>query len=151
MPRAESRSYGNDMASPLYTTDILRLAAETINWPRLSAPHLSVERRAPLCGSSLQLDLETDADGRIAAIGMRPQSCAMGQASATLFARHAIGKDAAAIRTVQDALRGWFSGQNDAPDWPDIELLAAAKDYPARHGAILLPYVAALAALEGEE
>lgn len=139
------------MASPLYTTDILRLASETVNWPRLEAPRFSVERRALLCGSSLLLDLDIDTDGRICAIGMRPQSCAMGQASATLFARHATGKDAAAIRAAHDAMQGWLGGEGHAPDWPGIEMLAAAKNYPARHGAILLPYVAARAAFEGEE
>ena len=138
------------MATPLYTTDILRLASETVQWPRLSAPKLSVERRAPLCGSALILDLDTDADGRITAIGMRPQSCAMGQASATLFARHAMGKDAASIAAAQDALQNWLGGEGEAPDWPQIDILAAAKDYPARHGAILLPFLTARAALEGQ-
>ena len=147
---AESRSYGKRMATPLYTTEILRLASETIHWPRLDNPRFSVERRAALCGSSLLLDLETDSHGRIAAIGMRPQSCAMGQASATIFARHAKGKDAAAIRAAHETLQSWLGGKSDAPDWPDIDMLSAARDYPARHGAILLPYVAARAALEGE-
>ena len=35
-------------------------------------------------------------------------------------------------------------------EWPGFDLLAAARDYPARHGAILLPFDAAVAAL-GEQ
>ena len=50
------------MATPLYTTDILRLATETLAWPRLDAPDLTAERRAPLCGSTLILDLALDDD-----------------------------------------------------------------------------------------
>jgi hypothetical protein len=42
----------------------------------------------------------------------------------------------------------WFGGKDIVPDWPGFELLAAARDYPARHGAILLPFDAAIAALE---
>ena len=34
------------------------------------------------------------------------------------------------------------------PDWPGFDLLAPARDYPARHGAILLPFDAAIAAFE---
>lgn len=140
------------MAAPLYTNEILRLATGTVEWPRLEHPDASVERRAPLCGSSLMLDLALDDDGRIAAVGMRPQSCAMGQASATLFARHAVGKDKAQIVAADTAMRDWLTGKSDAlPDWPEIEILAPARDYPARHGAILLPFDAARAALEGEK
>ena len=139
------------MAAPLYTNEILRLATGTVEWPRLDHAHASVERRAPLCGSSLLMDIALGDDGRIAAVGMRPQSCAMGQASATLFARHAVGKDKAQIVAADTAMRDWLTGKSDAlPDWPEIEILAPARDYPARHGAILLPFDAARAALEGE-
>jgi len=34
-----------------------------------------------------------------------------------------------------------------APDWPDLALVAPARAYPARHGAMLLPWKAAAAAL----
>jgi hypothetical protein len=33
------------------------------------------------------------------------------------------------------------------PDWPGVEAIAAARDYPARHGAIMLPWTAARDAL----
>lgn len=139
------------MAPPLYTNAILRLATETLNWPRLDSADVTVEQRAPLCGSNLLLDLAFDMDGRIEAVGMRPQSCAMGQASATLFARHAIDRNAQDMNKAHAAIQNWLRSKNDPdgmPDWPDIELLAAARDYPARHGAIMLPFDAAVAAFE---
>ncbi len=137
------------MAEPLYTTQILRLATETLHWPPLAAPDRRAERRAPLCGSALVLDLALDDADRIAAVGMKPQSCAMGQAAATLFARHAAGKGAAEIAAAHDAMTAWLSGASETPpDWPEIELLAPARAYPARHGAMLLPFAAARAALE---
>ena len=135
------------MAAPLYTTAILRLATETLAWPRLEAPDFTAERRAPLCGSTLILDLAVDDMDVISAVGMRPQSCAMGQASATLFARHAIGHSKTDVIAVHTALQAWLAGKNDiAPDWPEIEILTPARDYPARHGAIMLPFDAAVAA-----
>jgi hypothetical protein len=33
------------------------------------------------------------------------------------------------------------------PDWPDIQQIEPARDYPGRHGAIALPWKAALDAL----
>ncbi|QYU66279.1 hypothetical protein J4558_14920 [Leptolyngbya sp. 15MV] len=41
----------------------------------------------------------------------------------------------------------WLSGAGPRPDWPGLELLEPARAYPARHAAILLPWKAALAAL----
>lgn len=137
------------MATPLYTTEILRLATETVNWPRLDAADVTVERRAPVCGSSLLLGVALDEAGRIEAVGMRPQSCAMGQASATLFARHAAGKDKDEIGSALAAMKAWLSKESDAlPDWPEIAILAPARDYPARHGAMLLPFEAAKVAFD---
>ncbi|MGB3320231.1 MAG: iron-sulfur cluster assembly scaffold protein, partial [Sphingopyxis granuli] len=49
------------------------------------------------------------------------------------------------------AIAGWFAGEGAAPDWPGFDLLAPARDYPARHGAILLPFDAAVAALAGAD
>lgn len=132
------------MAEPLYTTAILRLATATVNWPRLAAPDVTVEKRAPLCGSTLVLDLALDESGRILALGMKPQACAIGQAAATLFARHAVGRNGTDIAAAHDALVVWLAGTSEtSPDWPEIEQLALARAYTARHGAILLPFAAA--------
>jgi hypothetical protein len=38
----------------------------------------------------------------------------------------------------------------ELPDWPDFSLLEAARDYPGRHGALQLPWRAALDALSKE-
>jgi len=83
-------------------------------------------------------------------IGMHVEACALGQASATLLARHAAGRNLAEIRAARSAIASWFAGEGGLPEWPGFDLLAAARDYPARHGAILLPFDAAVAALEGQ-
>ncbi|MGB3802536.1 MAG: iron-sulfur cluster assembly scaffold protein, partial [Sphingopyxis granuli] len=65
--------------------------------------------------------------------------------------RHAPGRSLADLRAARDAIAGWFAGEGAAPDWPGFDLLAPARDYPARHGAILLPFDAAVAALAGAD
>ena len=52
------------------------------------------------------------------------------------------------VHAARDAIAGWFAGEADFPDWPGFDLLAAARDYPARHGAILLPFRTLVAAIE---
>lgn len=136
------------MSAALYNRDILALAVATADFPPLDAPRHRVSARAPLCGSAIILHLDTDEAGRIAGVGLHVEACALGQASAALLARHAAGQGLAEIRATRDAMAAWFKGEGDEPRWPGFALLAPARDYPARHGAILLPFDAAIAALE---
>ncbi|MGL3819727.1 iron-sulfur cluster assembly scaffold protein [Sphingopyxis sp. R3-92] len=137
------------MSAPLYNRDILSLAvAAAEHLPNPDARY-RVSARAPLCGSAILLDLDTDPAGRVTTVGMHVEACALGQAAATLLARHAPGRDLTELRSARDAIAAWFGGSDSAPpDWPGFELLAPARDYPARHGAILLPFDAAIQALE---
>jgi len=138
------------MSAPLYNRDILALAVATADFPLLeNARRASL--RAPLCGSRIVVDVDTDADGIVQAVGLHVEACALGQASAALLARHAPGRGLPELRAARDAIAAWFTGEGGVPDWPGFDLLAAARDYPARHGAILLPFDAAVAALDTAE
>ncbi len=131
------------VSAPLYTRDILRLAASIPHLGRLAGPHASVEKRAPLCGSLVTIDLALDDAGRVMTLGQDVKACALGQASAALMGRHVIGRTSDELAAARDALAAFLTGSRDDPgDWPGIEALAVARNYPARHGAILLPFEA---------
>ncbi|HWK41528.1 MAG TPA: iron-sulfur cluster assembly scaffold protein [Croceibacterium sp.] len=134
-------------AASLYTPELLALAVELANVPPLDGADAAAEARSPTCGSTLAVDLTLDAAARIDRIGMRVRACAVGQAAAAIFARHAAGRDLADIAAAVDALDAWLTNDEPQPDWPDLALIAPARAYPGRHGAILLPWKAALAAL----
>ncbi len=135
------------MSGDLYTRDLLRLAVESARYPLLDAPDARVERRSPLCGSRITLDLAFDGDARVRAVGMAANACAVGQASAALLAGAVIGQDAEAVTRTLDDMNAWLAGTRDAPpDWPGIEAIAAARATPGRHGAMRLPFEAARAA-----
>lgn len=105
------------------------------------------EARSRSCGSTLSVRLSVDEEGRIVRAGCRAHACAVGQAAASVFLAAAAGRDRAGIAAARQALALWLAGDGESPDWPGIELLAPARAYPARHGAILLAWDAALAAL----
>ncbi|MGN7931162.1 MAG: iron-sulfur cluster assembly scaffold protein [Sphingopyxis sp.] len=136
------------MSAPLYNRDILALAVATAEYLPIADARHRVSKRAPLCGSAIILDLDTDEAGRVTRVGMHVEACALGQASAALLARHAPGLGLVELRAARDGIASWFAGADAQPDWPGFDLLAAAQGYPARHGAILLPFDAAIAALE---
>ena len=134
-------------AQKLYTPEMLGLAVELARWPLAQTLTLRGDARSPSCGSTLAVALALDEEQRIEQIGMQVRACAVGQAAAAIFARHAAGRGAAEIDAALDRLDAWLAGEGAMPDWPDLELIAAASDYPGRHGAILLPWRAASSAL----
>lgn len=132
------------MKTTLYTPAILRLAASIPHEGRLDGPAASAERRSPVCGSRVRVDVATDADGRIAAIGQEVSACAFGQASASLMGAHAIGRSAAEIGAARDRLSDFLAGSRDDPgDWPGLDVFAPARANTSRHAAIMLAFDAA--------
>ena len=135
------------MNAPLYDTALLRLAATIPHLGRLQAPHGTAEKRSPVCGSRVIVDVKLDSDGRIAALGLEVSACALGQASANLMASHAIGRSSQELADARDALAAWLAGErNDPGSWPGLDQLARARSHPGRHGAIRLPFEAVTAA-----
>jgi NifU-like protein involved in Fe-S cluster formation len=128
----------------LYNRDILRLAAAIPHLGRLEAPEGSSERRSPVCGSRVAVDLVLDDEGRVAALGQEVKACALGQASAALMGANALGRSPDEIARARDAFAAWLRGERDDPgDWPGLAVFAHARAYPARHASILLAFEAA--------
>ncbi|MBX9859443.1 MAG: iron-sulfur cluster assembly scaffold protein [Sphingomonas sp.] len=129
------------MTTPLYNQQILRLAASTPA-ARLTAPMASVEKRSPVCGSRVTVDVDVDREGRVRAIGLLVRACALGQASATLMAAEAVGKSPTELAEVRDALAAWLAGEGTMPDWPGIDIFTPALPHSARHASIRLAFEA---------
>jgi NifU-like protein involved in Fe-S cluster formation len=134
-------------ADKLYTPELLALAVALADFPPDPSLPLHGEARSKSCGSTLAADLALDAAGRIEMIGMRVRACAVGQAAAAIFARAALGKSRDDIDAAGAAIEGWLAGTGDMPDWPGLAAIGAARAFPARHGAIMLPWTAARGAL----
>ena len=130
-------------AEKLYTEQVLGLATQLAAWPWDEDLPLQGSARSRSCGSSLELGLALDRQGRITRLGLRTQACAIGQAAAAIFAGGAQGRDGAAIHAAADALTGWLAGEEAMPNWPGLEALSAARSVPGRHGAIMLAWNAA--------
>ncbi|RED15932.1 iron-sulfur cluster assembly scaffold protein [Parasphingopyxis lamellibrachiae] len=131
------------MSAALYNAEILRLAVEIPHQVRLPSPHASVEKRSPVCGSRVTVDLEMGPDGRVAVLGQEVRACALGQASASLMARHAIGRTLAELSDARDALTDFLASRRSDPGgWPGLEIFAPAIPHKARHASIRLAFEA---------
>ena len=136
-----------DRPATLYTAEILALAASLAEFPAVGSLPLTGSARSPSCGSNLAIHMALNSDGHIERIGIAAHACAIGQASAAVFAGAAIGRDLHGIAQAEADIAAWLAGNADMPDWPGLASIAPAAAYPARHGAILLAWKAALSAL----
>ena len=131
------------MSAALYNTSILRLAASIPYDARLPHAQGTAEKRSPVCGSRVTVDVMLDGEGRIAALGQEVRACALGQASASLMGAHAIGRSAEELAEARDAVTAFLAGERDDPgDWPGLDIFGPARDYPARHPSIRLAFEA---------
>ena len=132
------------MPTALYNRDILRLAASIPHQRRLERPDASAEKRSPVCGSRVAVDVILDGGGRVAALGQEVKACALGQASASLMGAHALGRTARELAEARDALAAYLEGAREDPGiWPGLALFADARPFTARHPSILLAFEAA--------
>ncbi|MEY3659174.1 MAG: hypothetical protein RL425_1935 [Pseudomonadota bacterium] len=140
------------MSATLYTQDILRLATQIPHNCRLENPKRTAERRSPVCGSQIIVDVDLDSTGKIVAFGQDVRACALGQASAALLGKEVLGRTGRDLLLVSKGLEAWLSHESDVlPNWPGLDVFTSARDYPARHAAICLPFEAAAAAAQMED
>jgi NifU-like protein involved in Fe-S cluster formation len=137
------------MSAPLYTTEILRLAASLQEPHALEHEDGRAELRSPTCGSRVRLSVQLDEDRRVQRLSMEVSACAFGQASAALLERHSRGRTHDEVSEAMMALSRWLADEREAAaGWPGIVALEPARQRKGRHGAILLPFRALLAAIE---
>jgi NifU-like protein involved in Fe-S cluster formation len=131
------------MSAALYNSTILRLATSIPHQQRLADAQASADRRSPICGSRVTVDVRLDADGRVVELGQEVRACALGQASAALMGEHAIGRTLAELDAARDALTAFLAGAREDPgDWPGLEIFAPARPHSARHPSIRLAFEA---------
>ena len=137
------------MNAPLYTTEILRLAASLPEPVALDRVDGVAEQRSPTCGSTVRVEVQLDEAGRLVTLSQKVQACAFGQASASLLAANAPGRSRDEVVQALNELSAWLEGTRDDPgQWPGLAALAPARTRRSRHGAILLPFRALAGAME---
>jgi NifU-like protein involved in Fe-S cluster formation len=137
------------MNAPLYTTDVLRLAAGLSGPRELLRIDGGAELRSPTCGSRIAISVQLDRDRRVEALSQDVHACAFGQASAALLEANAIGRCHSELGLALIELSRWLAQEQDeAGSWPGVAALAPARTRKGRHGAILLPLRTLIAAIE---
>jgi NifU-like protein involved in Fe-S cluster formation len=136
------------MSLDLYTPEIAALATGNPFPDRLADAQASAEKRSPICGSRVTVDVALGEDGRVARVGTQVRACLLGQASSTLMARHVVGRSPEEIAAARDELTRWLAGQGSPPSWPGLDIFAPGLKLTARHPSIRLAFEAAAEAAD---
>ena len=131
------------MMDALYTREIIRLASTAPSGGDLTGADITVTKTSRICGSHITIAVNIK-DGRVSDYAQEIKACALGQASSAIVAQHAIGKSWDDISAVADQVEGLLKDGGAPPEgvWADYKAFVAARDHPARHSAIMLPFEA---------
>ncbi|MCX7565345.1 iron-sulfur cluster assembly scaffold protein [Sulfitobacter sp. F26169L] len=133
----------------LYSARILALAADIPHLGRLETPDASVNRRSPLCGSSVTVDVKMSGN-RLETLAQDVKACALGQAAAAITASAAQGATVETVKLARDQLKAMLKDNGGVPDAPfdGFEVLTPAVEYKNRHASIMLSIEALAEAME---
>jgi NifU-like protein involved in Fe-S cluster formation len=137
------------MTDGVYNKRILELAADIPRLGRLAAPQASATAHSRLCGSTITVDVRL-AEGKVSDFAQELKACALGQASASVLARHVVGATPQELRALREDMRKMLkeNGPPPAGKWADLAVLEPVRDYKARHASTLLPFDAVVGALD---
>ncbi len=141
----------NDMIK-LYSARILALAADMPHTTRLQNPTATAKKRAPLCGSTVTVDLKVE-NGIVTDYGQDVKACALGQAAAAVIGAAIVGQPISTIEKGRKELFDMLKNGGPVPAAPfdGLEVLEPAKDYKNRHASIMLAFDATLDALQAHQ
>lgn len=137
------------MIDDLYNTDVLSLAADIAHVGQLEAPDATVRKVSKLCGSWVEVDVKVSRS-IVTDFAIRLQACALGQASAAILAKQAIGASKAELVEARDSLENMLKSGGEPPEgrFAALILLQEVANYPARHASTLLAFNAVVDAME---
>ena len=136
------------MSDPLYSRDLLRLAADACAAGRLVTPDVSGVAFNPACGDRVVVDVRL-ADGRIAEFAHETRACVLAQASASILGMTLINANRVTVENLYAYVKIMLA-QGSEPPLPPFEkyaVFSGAAEYTNRHRCVLLPLDAVLDAL----
>ncbi len=133
----------------LYSARILALAADIPHLERLENPAGSAHKRAPLCGSTVTVDICCE-DGKITKFGQDVKACALGQAAASVVGANVLGQTRATLLKAKSEMLAMLKENGPPPQAPfaGLEVLLPAREYKNRHASIMLCLEATLEAMD---
>ncbi len=139
-----------DELSDLYQQVILDHSKSPRNFRPLEQPSRTAQGHNPLCGDNITLYVRLEGDV-ISDITFQGSGCAISRASASLLTESLKGRRLAEVKPLFDRIHEMVTtGQVGDGDLGKLAVFAGVHKFPARVKCAILPWHAALAAVEGK-
>ncbi|MEM9422203.1 MAG: iron-sulfur cluster assembly scaffold protein [Pseudomonadota bacterium] len=141
------------MLNDLYSGALLDAAASIPEKGALPDADASSRKVSKVCGSEVGVDLKLR-DGVVADIALDVKACALGQASASILARHIRGAAPSELRQLYVEVTAMLKEGASPPSgqrWAEMAKLEPIREYPARHASTLLVFKAVIDCLDQVE
>ena len=137
------------MLDDIYNAKILEFAGNIPRIGRLECPDATAKAHSKLCGSTVVVDLCAK-DGVVTDFAHDVKACALGQASASIMARHVLGANSSELRELRETMHAMLKSGGEAPQgrFEDLKFLEPVREYKARHASTLLTFDAVVDALD---
>lgn len=141
------------MLNDIYNTKILEYAGNIERVGRLSDAHANAKAHSKLCGSTIIVDLKMINGPKglqVSDFAHEVKACALGQAAASIMARHVIGATADELKELRLSVYAMLKEDGPAPTgkFDEFKFLEAVRDYKARHASTLLTFDAVVDCIE---
>lgn len=133
----------------IYSARILSHAGNVTRLGALVDADASAAAHSKLCGSRLTVYVKLT-DGAVSDFSHEVKACALGQASSAIMAASVIGATPAEIRQARAEMRLMLKEGGEGPGgrFEEMRCLLPVRDYPARHGSVMLTFEALVKALD---
>src|SRR5258708_40152873 len=136
--------------SELYQQVILEHSKSPRNFHKLENANRTAQGHNPLCGDNISLYLLMDGD-TIKDISFQGSGCAISKASASILTTALKGKTKPEVKTLFDKVRQMVTtGGVDGEDLGKLAVFAGVHKFPARVKCAIVPWHAAIAAMDGK-
>jgi nitrogen fixation protein NifU and related proteins len=138
-----------DDLTDLYQQVILDHCKHPRNFREMAGATCSAQGQNPLCGDQLQLFLLTEGDV-IRDISFVGSGCCISKASASLLTESLKGRNRAEVKALFEQVHTMVTTGKSAGNVGKLAVFAGVYKFPARVKCAILPWHAALAAIEGQ-
>ena len=139
-----------DDLQDLYQQVILDHSKSPRNFYKMPAPNRTAQGHNPLCGDNITLFMTLEGD-TIKDISFQGSGCAISKASASLLTENLKGKTRSEVKALFEQVREMVTtGHRDGKDLGKLAVFAGVHRFPARVKCAILPWHAAIAAVEGK-
>lgn len=131
------------MLDNVYNAKILEYAGNIERVGRLDDPDATSKQHSKLCGSTVVVDIKTEAN-KVTDFAHEVKACALGQASSSIMARLVVGSTFDELRELRTTMEAMLKDNGPPPSgrFSEFKYLEPVRDYKARHASTLLTFEA---------